>query len=469
MYPRVYGFIRFCTPVFLVMLMMGSVNINAEEKVSHKGTLEKWEFYGSVRLETSWWQRYRWYNEDPRDPDSNFVYTDSSFQLDSLPINKFVMGLQNNSRFGARGRGERFGYGIELGLASNLKDFGFTYNITPSETEILALKDRTVGLYLRKLYGDWFIVPDFIQLRVGQDWALANFFPSSQIFYSDAGLGYSGILFTGRHPLVKLSVGKKADMFDWLIEAAIVKPRQSMDVQGLGVKQHHEEKIPKVELGTILSAKPIDLIKLDLNIVGGMASYDIVVYADEGEGPDVVGSHTVASDVVGADIGLTVWKIRASFTYSQGKNLSPYGVWMGNPFAAPDDPSNEVFYPRYTQLDTTGASQGYPDGIPPNEIANAHTKQGGLVVNIQVLPWLALEGGAAKIFSEHDDWSFNPRVINAFDRSAYYGQMQFRFADNHITIIPEWSYSDFGGFKKEKDTDGGGRFYAYGVKWQIDI
>src|SRR3989338_8745779 len=105
---------------------------------------------------------------------------------------------------------------------------------------------------MRKIYGDWYI-NQYATLRIGQDWNIANFFISNQVFNSDAGLGYSGILYTGRKPQLKLSVGGKyLEAMSWKAQAAIIKEDVYNLPSSFGVSGYlgtTEEKLPKFEFG----------------------------------------------------------------------------------------------------------------------------------------------------------------------------------------------------------------------------
>ena len=126
--------------------------------------------------------------------------------------------------------------------------------------------------------------------------------------------------------------------------------------------------------------------------------------------------------------------------------------------------------PSYTQVSPADTTAG---GQPIKGIANAHSKQGGLVVNVQALPWLAWEAGAGRINATHDEASI---VTNAKTngkegqmRWAFYTNLQLTVADNHLQIVPEFSFSDFGGYLKKGSDEGGGKLYSYGLKLELDI
>ncbi len=133
---------------------------------------------------------------------------------------------------------------------------------------------------------------------------------------------------------------------------------------------------------------------------------------------------------------------------------------MGNPEASLNDPSMKMFFPSYTVLDTTGVAR----------MADADTRQGGLVLSLYALPWLTWEAGGGLIKADHADPTVRSMgVLNAFDRRAYYTNIQLSVADGHFLIVPEISFSDFGGFKKSRTEEAGGQWYSYGLKLELDI
>ena len=451
--------------------------IAAEEQEAHKGTLQNWEMYGSVRVAGEQRKRYKWYNKldslsASRINLKKWDVGSDSVLLDTLPITSLRMGLQNNSYFGVRGKGEKFGFGFEMGLAAFVQEVGLE-GTNQSDISSLSLSQNVrQSTMLRKIYGDWFI-NDFVSFRIGQDWNIANFFISNQIFDSDAGLGYCGILYTGRKPQVKLTVGSKREVLDWKVETAVVKqdinafPGTSFSATN-GYLQKTEEKLPKFEIGGELSYRVSTLAEAKIKVVGGLTQYDVMVYKEDDLSRANNLRAPIKSNLLGVRADLKVWKASLGFAYAQFKNPASYGVWVGNPNASLGDPGMVMFFPTYSQIDTP---QVYG-------VKNAHTKQGGLVLNVQALSWLAWEAGAGKVIAEHDDSTLtavensakNPfGIVNALTRWAYYTNLQISVADDHFHIVPEFSFSDFGGFTKNKGQEGGGKLYSYGLKLELDI
>jgi len=477
---------------FLVAVFssLSPVRISAEEAEAHKGTLQNWEMYGSVRLQGAYWNRYKWYKKvnnimlsqcclTRSDSDAFLAkYPIGSTMLDTLPTTRFQMGLQNNSYFGVRGKGEKFGFGFEMGLSTFLEDIGLDVGSTGTTADLSLSQRKRQSTFLRKIYGDWFI-NDLMSLRIGQDWNLANFFISNQIFNHDAGLGYSGVLYTGRRPQLKLTVGRKqGQSLTWKTQAAIIKQDMYTLPSNFGVNSTTEEKVPKLEFGADIEYEISDLIGIGAKGVGGLTQYDAVIYHEsDPNNPLMAGGDrrsTIKSNLFGINMDLRVWKAKASVCYARGQNLGSYGVWLGNPDAPITDPSMVMFFPwPDAVVDTAGVPTG------KYKISNAKTWQAGAVLNVQPLSWLAVEAGYGTVRADHEDTTFIPSLsynpanstgnLNAMKRFAYYANLQFLMAEGHLQIIPEYSFTDLGGFQGSKSNEAGGKWHSFALKLELDI
>jgi hypothetical protein len=99
-------------------------------------------------------------------------------------------------------------------------------------------------------------------------------------------------------------------------------------------------------------------------------------------------------------------------------------------------------------------------------LTNAFTTMGSLVFNVHPWKWLAMEVGGGLVNGRHEDLSRQltaKSTLNAFKRKAYYGNIQLSAVDGKVLLVPEFSYSDFGGANRA------GRWYAYGLKLQLDM
>jgi hypothetical protein len=409
-----------------------------------------WNFYGSARMTGFYWDRWMMYGDT--------VYNDPATYKEDQRLQRMIWDLEWMSRFGASIKKDKYSFRFEAGWGSTMRQVGVDFT-----QQSVSVKYRD-GMVLRRLYGEWFI-NDYMTLLVGQEWCIANFFPSSQVFDMEDGLCYSGALYTGRKPQVKLTVGDQRNTaFTWKAEFALVKP----DTFIVGTwtptwNVEAEEKIPKMEGGATVEGK-VDLAGIPfgakLQLVAGINRYNLVSARNS---PLATTRNLVKGNCEAANIDLTIWKCRLSFAYAQGTNLASYGVVMGNPWGDRSDDEIACFYPKY------GTSVKDSLGLPC--LNNVFTKQGCAVFNIKPLNFLALEVGAGKILNSPDALDFVHKADKGwgknFDRRwAWYTNMQFSLLDGHMLLIPEFSYSDLSGGTQNNDD---GIWKAYGLMLQFDM
>jgi hypothetical protein len=367
------------------------------------------------------------------------------------------------SRFGANIKKDKYGFRFEAGWGSVMRQVGVDFN-----NDGVAAKYRD-GMVLRRLYGEWYI-NDHMTLLIGQEWCIANFFPSAQVFDMEDGLCYCGALFTGRKPQVKFTFGDQRNpALNWKTELALVKPDTFLVGTWSSTSNvDAEEKIPKIEGGMTFEGKgAVGGINLGIKtqLVAGINRYNLVTARAT---PISTTRNLVQANCEAADIDLTVWKCRFSFAYAQGTNLACYGVAMGNPWGDRSDQDIAIFYPIW--------STKVEDSANPNAVStlcNTFTKQGCAVFNIKPFNFLALEVGAGKILNYPDGWFFynlgkmgDAWGENVNRRWAWYVNIQFSLLDGHMLIIPEYSYSDLGGGTQNNDD---GIWKAYGLLLQFDM
>jgi hypothetical protein len=436
-----------CGAAFLVLAQAPRPAVAEEGKPAL--VVKNWEFYGSARVGGAYWHRDKWYR-DVDVLDSAGQVIGSKSLVDTVPIKRLLMDLQYNSFFGAKTQTERLGYRFEVGWMPSVQDFDV--QIVGGVPRVS--QRRRDAVRLRRLYGEWYINPN-LTLLVGQDWTITNLGTSNQIFFMDQGLGYTGALSTGRRPEVKLSYfGQREESLSWKLELAAVKPDTS--IIALNQPPEAEEKMPKIEVGAEFGFKKEDLVGVKLKGVAGAQQYDLVVYADKTGALDADRQH-VKSQVLGGSIDLDFLKTTTSFSYTWGKNIATYGVWIGDPDGSKLDEHIAIFFPV---LGTTDSTQTKP------ALTNAFSRMGSLVFNYHPFSWLAAEVGGGMVLGRHEDLSRQltmKSTQNAMKRVAYYGNMQFGMADGKFIVVPEYSYSDFGGANRA------GRWYAYGLKLQIDL
>ncbi len=439
----------------LLIAMLWSCPQSFAAEPSAEGLAPKnWDFYGSARVGGAHWNKADYWKQAVLDAAGNIV----SYKTvqDTVPINRNYMDLQYNSRFGVLINSGPMGFHFELGWMPSVQDLDV--QIIAGNPEMS--QKRRDALRLRLLYGEWKFHPNF-KLLVGQDWAITNFFNSNQIFFMDQGLGYSGELSTGRRPMVKLTYAQQKDsVMNWKGEVAVVKSDTSLLV--LSQPPAIEEVLPKLEIGGEFGFKKKDVFGIKLQGVAGMQQYDLVVYAD------VVGKlnaqrKSVKSHLIGENIAIDLFNTTTSLSYTWGKNILPYGVWIGDPDGSKLDEHIRIFLPLF------GTNGDPSDTI--QHINNVYSGMGSLVFNFHPFKWLSAEVGGGMVNGRHEEQSRKATVkttLNAMNRLAYYGNLQFTLADGKFLIVPEYSYSDFGGFTPTAGRTAG-HWYAYGLKLQMDM
>lgn len=441
------GKLRVLLPLLLALSL--SAGPGLAEEGDGGVTLKNWTLYGSAKVGAAQWHRSKWYKNDVRV--DTVGARDTVYVLDTVPVNRLFMDLQYNSYFGAKAKTEKLGFKFEIGWVPTVQEL----SITAQGTDVTVSQKRRESLRLRSLYGEWFI-NDEVTLTLGQADALSNFSSSNQIFFNDAGLSYSGALSTGRRPLVKIAYdNKRNESLPWKAEFAVIKP--DTFIVALQHAPSAEERMPKLEAAGELGFKLNDFFGFRTKVVAGLHQYDLVI--DRGQFSDISADsskQSVGTRLAAASFDLDIWKTTTSVSYAWGKNLSAYGVWTGDPDGSRLDPNVDVFFPVWGASDTTTTALRH--------LTNAYTSMGTLVFNVHPLGWLAVEAGGGMVIGRHesvDRQAQEKSTLNLMKRTAYYVNAQFAFLDRHFFVVPEVSYSDFGG--------SAGRWLASGLKLQMDM
>ncbi len=318
-------------------------------------TAATWDFYGSSRMATFCTSQ----SEEAGDMDNT--------QWD----------LQGNARIGAN---------VKNGAISGRFEYGS-------------------GPNLRLLYGDW----DFGGgvLRVGQSYTPVDSFYSNQVFGSDEGLLSWGGIYTGRQPLIQLSMGG--------LKIAAVKNHGAKE---LVADTGFETLLPKLEIGYGMAAGPVKL-----KFVGGASTY--------------------TTDPNGIDEDVTSY-------------LAGFGAQFGG---GPVTISVDGFYGQ--NVGTFGQyHQGSDDPVVSGDSIEDTNSYGGIfVANFKASPTLAFEVGAGYTVNENDTFAEDD------DAMAYYGQAVITLAPGFF-IVPEAGLLD--NADGADGSDQGDTFY-FGAKWQINF
>ncbi|RTZ99467.1 MAG: hypothetical protein DSY90_01130, partial [Deltaproteobacteria bacterium] len=196
-----------------------------------------WDFYGSARMHT-------WYTD---------------FSEEAGDVQNTEWRLAGNARIGAKVKNGAIGGRFEYGSGPNL----------------------------RMLYGTWNFGAG--TLLLGQTYTPVNLFYSNQVFGDDNDLLNFGGVYTGRHPMIRLSMAG--------FNVALVQVSGDSD---LGTDGGTETLLPKLEMSYSLNAGPAAL-----KFVAGYQTYS----AD----PDGV-DETVDSYVLGVAQALALVRLRSEWT-----------------------------------------------------------------------------------------------------------------------------------------------------------
>jgi len=176
---------------------MAATKTTEERLAALETDAAEWQFFGSARMSTFWYNKNKEYTG---------TYDDQDLAWD----------LQGNSRFGALVKSGDISGGFEYGT----------------------------GVSLRKLYGEW----DFGggSILVGQTYTPIDSFYSNQVYGGDEDLLSFGGIYDGRQPMIRLKVGG--------FQFAAVKPSTA-------ALSHDEvdTKIPELQAAYGFNAGPVGL------------------------------------------------------------------------------------------------------------------------------------------------------------------------------------------------------------------
>jgi len=412
-----------------------------------------WNFYGSARLGGAYWNRGHWYAYE-RDSLGQ-INPDSIIVNDTLPIKRFMLDMQFNSRFGANIKKNKLGFRFEAGWGYVLRDQKINFD------QKLTTQRVKEALILRRLYGEWYI-NEYFTLLIGHEWNIANFLSSAQVFNMEEGLAYCGALVTGRKPQIRFTYQHNLAPIDWKVEIEAARTDTFISAALTDGNEEAEEIMPKFEGGASFGFES-DIFAVRLNLVGGFTRYRQLNNRIQ---PDEKIS-VIKTECEAVKLDLRVWKISIVSAYARGVNLAAYGAYMGDPEGFRIYMDTRIFYPWW----------GFKDSVDQvNQVRSMCSpliRQGFCLFNIKPFPVFAFECGAGIIRiipSAYDLKEQEKAAPNAFWRKAAYANFQFYLADEHVIIIPEVSFSDFGGGLGGQTIQGsGGKWTAIGCKLQIDI
>ncbi len=259
---------------------------------------------------------------------------------------------------------------------------------------------------LRKLYGEWNFGAG--KLLVGQTYSPLNWAYSNQVFGSDNNLKAQGMIYSGREPMLQLTLGG--------FKIAVIQP----DTDDLGTGYATEADRPAVEASYTFAFDSVTLA-----VGGGYSAYEII----DGTVTYDIDSHVLAASArfkLGA-----AFLNGTAFTGRNAGNLIPLSVSGDNRW---DDGFAVISGNRVLDND----SAGY-----------------GLTVGYELNNMFTFEAGYGFVTSEIDT------VAGDDDARTYYANATVTLAPG-VFFVPE-----IGRFDGVEATDAETTYF--GVKWQINF
>jgi len=259
---------------------------------------------------------------------------------------------------------------------------------------------------LRKLYGEWNFGAG--KLLVGQTYSPLNWAYSNQVFGSDNNLKAQGMIYSGREPMLQLTLGG--------FHIAFIQP----DINDLGTGYATEADRPAVEAGYTFAFDSVTLA-----VGGGYSAYEII----DGAVTYDIDSHVLAAS---ARVKLGAAFLNGTvFTGRNAGNLIPVSVSGDNRW---DDGFAMISGNRVLDND----SMGY-----------------GLAAGWKLNDMFTFEAGYGFVTSE-------------IDTAAGDDDARTCYANATVTLAPGVFFvPEIGRFDGVEPTDAETTYY--GIKWQINF
>jgi hypothetical protein len=404
----------------------------------------------------AWWMKsYRFY-------DDTTGYTieqsgDTTYHVGPYPFPKNTGDFLTYGTLGFKAKGDRFESVVEIGIHKNIIDAH--KHVSPHD---FYYKTANSAPYLKKWYFN-LIFNDYFSVLGGQDFALSCFFPSRQVFLGHNSFNNIGCLYTGRYPMVKLSLHHPDEA--WKAQVAAIKQDTSM--MRINVIGYHEDW---THTDTIRYVTEVFMPKLEasfeFNIEAGNFSL-----ANKSVGGIQINKHAVwntdtlllnnpvghdpyiekqpsSAYVFGNDLQLKFGPVGFAVDFFWGQNLVEYGAYIGDAFGWWFLADYMHVFTPYTNTDENDKS-----------FLNSNVFEISSILNVKPIDWLIFEGGAGYILGKHEHKPWGDKWNPTF---AWYFQTQFVLYEK-LQVTPEIGQYDYG------PEDGFGKYFYWGFDTFIEF
>ncbi|MBN2036539.1 MAG: hypothetical protein JW768_07330 [Chitinispirillaceae bacterium] len=380
------------------------------------------KFYGTIGT-SSWWMKTERFYADTGNPLLGDTDRTQRF-TDSIPMNN--INMLPYGTFGYKVTKGSFTGCIELGIVHGLYDFVISGNAT---YQYLGQK-KTLMVYAKKWNATW-QPNDVLALLIGQDFTPANFFPSNQVFWKENSFNNIGCLYTGRSPMLQLSIESPNKFVEGKI--AVIQPDTScIWINGyesaINSEQNYyscETEMPKLE-GSFGLTLDNEMFNLRCKAAGGYQTYKTVLFTERVMTAE--NSKTpIESWVAGIDLGFGLFdRVSISCDAFYGKNIATYGVYVGSAiswwqisdFLKPFGPEVHFSLPEN------------PDAMT---VYNGYATEIALILNAKISDILSLEAGGGGINGSHDYEEYMNKWNPAY---GWYFQTSFTLGES-MKFAPE--------------------------------
>lgn len=309
-----------------------------------QSTAIEWKPYGKFFTGISWMKSHRFYDDTIFFKDKMGNIDTVLNQTDPFPVN--VSDFLALGYIGLNVTGDRFKSVVELGIHYNTYD-----TKAGDEGEQYYYKKYNNLTNLRKWYVEWYF-NDNLSILGGQDWTPAQLLPSEQRFYDYNSFANIGCLYTGRSPMIQLSVGNQLGVEEptgvsWKGKLAVVKVDTTnfkirnkyidASVEDDTIAYYCEVRVPKIE-GSIECNLEGENLGFECKITGGFQRYyQIGYHHSQYNNSDKWfkngwEKYPIDAFLFGANVGVKFGIFNIDLVGFGGRNVGVYGAYIGDAF-----------------------------------------------------------------------------------------------------------------------------------------